>query len=225
MSATKPKYVIAINGSPRKDWNTGTLLQRALEGAASVGAKTELINLRELKFRGCCSCFGCKLKNGPSYGQCAMKDDLADVLHKIDEADVLFIGSPIYWGDITADTRAFLERMCFRHIVYDSTATSLVPGGKGKKKIGMFYTMNVNQELSNKMGYHDTFNLNVERPLKLLFGDNALETYWCYDTYQFHDYSKYVATRFDEAAKAKNKEEQFPVDCKAAFDMGARFSS
>ncbi len=49
--------VIAINGSPRKRWNTATLLEKALEGAASQGAETELIHLYDIDFKGCTSCF------------------------------------------------------------------------------------------------------------------------------------------------------------------------
>ena len=76
--------VIAINGSPRKKWNTATLLEKALEGAASEGAETELIHLYDLNFKGCTSCFACKLKDGKSYGKCAMKDELTPVLDKIE---------------------------------------------------------------------------------------------------------------------------------------------
>jgi len=54
--------VIAFNGSPRKKWNTATLLEKALEGAASQGAKTEIVHLYNLDFKGCRSCFGCKEK-------------------------------------------------------------------------------------------------------------------------------------------------------------------
>jgi multimeric flavodoxin WrbA len=72
--------VIAFNGSPRKKWNTATLLEKALEGAASQGAETELIHLYDLNFRGCKSCFACKTKGGASYGRCAEKDDLAPIL-------------------------------------------------------------------------------------------------------------------------------------------------
>ena len=50
--------VIAFNGSPRKAWNTATLLEKALQGAASKGAVTELIHLYDLDFKGCRSCFG-----------------------------------------------------------------------------------------------------------------------------------------------------------------------
>ncbi|MDQ0205205.1 flavodoxin family protein [Pectinatus haikarae] len=62
--------VLALNGSPRKKWNTAVLLQRALDGAASVGAQTELIHLYDLKYRGCTSCFACKRKDGTLGALC-----------------------------------------------------------------------------------------------------------------------------------------------------------
>ena len=71
--------VIAINGSPRKNWNTDTLLKKTLEGAASVGAETEIVHLYDLTFRGCVSCLACKLQNGKSLGRCVLKDDLSPV--------------------------------------------------------------------------------------------------------------------------------------------------
>ncbi len=49
--------VIGLNGSPRKGWNTATLLERALEGAASHGVQTELLHLYDLNYKGCISCF------------------------------------------------------------------------------------------------------------------------------------------------------------------------
>ena len=52
--------VIAVNGSPRKTWNTATLLEHALAGAAGSGAETELVHLYDLEFKGCISCFACK---------------------------------------------------------------------------------------------------------------------------------------------------------------------
>ena len=56
--------IIAINGSPRKEDNTATLLNKALEGAASNGAETEIIHLYDFTYKGCKSCFACKLING-----------------------------------------------------------------------------------------------------------------------------------------------------------------
>ena len=63
--------VMAINGSPRKEWNTATLLGKALEGAESKGAESELIHLYDYTFKGCISCFACKTGDGKSYGKCA----------------------------------------------------------------------------------------------------------------------------------------------------------
>ena len=62
--------IIAINGSPRKGWNTDILLKKALEGAASAGAETEMVYLYDLKFRGCISCMACKLRKEPRQTVC-----------------------------------------------------------------------------------------------------------------------------------------------------------
>ena len=62
--------IIAINGSPRKDWNTALLLQRALDGAAGMGAQTRLVHLYDLAFTGCTSCFSCKMKGSACAGLC-----------------------------------------------------------------------------------------------------------------------------------------------------------
>src|SRR5512139_556287 len=88
--------IIAINGSPRKQWNTAKMLEKAIEGAASQGAETHLIHLYDLEFKGCISCFACKTKDGESYGKCAVKDDLTPVYAEIKEADAIILGSPIY---------------------------------------------------------------------------------------------------------------------------------
>ena len=58
--------------------------------------------------------------------------------------------------------------------------------------------------------------------LERIFGSS--ETLCSYDTYQFEDYSKYVAPRFDPLKKAKRRAEVFPKDCENAFAMGARLS-
>ena len=60
--------LLAINGSPRKRWNTATLLEKALEGAASRGAETELVHLYDIDFKGCVSCFACKTLVGRATG-------------------------------------------------------------------------------------------------------------------------------------------------------------
>ena len=105
--------LIAFNGSPRKKGNTATLLRHAIEGAKEKGAKTELIHLYDLDYKGCTSCFACKRIGSKSYGHCAMKDDLRPVLRKVEAADAILIGSPIYYSITTGETRCFLERLMY----------------------------------------------------------------------------------------------------------------
>lgn len=100
--------VIAINGSPRKNWNTAIMLQSALEGAKADGAETELINLYDYEYKGCVSCLACKRKGSKANGLCAYKDALNTILEKCKEADALVLGAPIYFGDVTGMMRSFL---------------------------------------------------------------------------------------------------------------------
>ena len=79
--------VMAVNGSPRKSWNTATLLEKTLEGAASRGAETESVHLYDLDYKGCTSCFACKMAGNPTRGRCVMKDGLAPILDRISDGD------------------------------------------------------------------------------------------------------------------------------------------
>jgi multimeric flavodoxin WrbA len=211
------KKVIAINGSPRKKWNTAALLNKALEGAASQGAETELIHLYDLNYKGCISCFACKLKNGKSYGKCACKDGLTPVLEQIGQADALLLGAPIYLGTMTGEMQSFLERLIFPYLVYDENYSTLFP-----KKIptGFIYTMGVNETMMKSMGYESHFKI-VETALARTFG--AAESLVVTDTYQFDDYDKYVATKFNVEEKSRRRQDEFPQDCEKAFKMGAGF--
>src|SRR5208337_45360 len=149
--------VLAINGSPRKTWNTATMLNKALEGAASKGAETETIHLYDLNFKGCTSCFACKLKGGKSYGECAYKDDLTQVLKNISKIDALILGSPIYMGTITGEMKKFLERLIFPFLVYDANRSSLFPK---KIPVGFIYTMGADETRMKEIGIdrHIRFN-------------------------------------------------------------------
>ena len=209
---------IAFNGSPRKNWNTATLLEKALEGAASAGAETELFHLYDYTYKGCASCFQCKRDGGRSYGQCGLRDDLTPVLEKVKDADVLLIGSPIYLGSVNGETRSFLERLLFPYLVYDKEHPTCFP-----KTIstGFIYTMGVDEERMKLMDYGQIFAIN-QMFLERVFGKSEFIT--ANDMYQFDDYSKYVAPMFDVSAKAKRRETMFPQDCERAFEMGSRLA-
>lgn len=213
--------VIAFNGSPRKTWNTATLLQKALEGAASQGAKTKLVHLYDLDFKGCRSCFGCKTKGGPSYGKCAVKDDLTPILKEIETADALILGSPIYIGAVSGEMKSFMERLIFPFLRYakdDDPAPTLFPR---KIHTGFIYTMNVTEEQMKELDYKKDIALN-QGFLRRIFGNS--ESLLSFDTYQFDDYSKIDQDRFDVEKKAARRKEHFPQDSRRAFEMGIRFA-
>jgi multimeric flavodoxin WrbA len=209
--------VIAFNGSPRKKWNTATLLENALEGARSQGAETELVHLYDLDYKGCISCFACKTIGGKSYGKCAVKDDLTPILKRVEEADAIILGSPIYYGTVSGEMRSFMERLMFPYSAYSNPPQSLFPK---RIRTGFIYTGNAKEEeMNERCGQHLRSN---EMALKMIFG--ASESLGSFDTYQFEDYSEVVSGRFDQEKKAKRRSEVFPVDCQKAFEMGVRLA-
>ncbi len=202
---------IAINGSPRKGWNTDQLLKSALKGAADAEMETEMIYLYDLQYTGCKSCFACKLKNTEPC-KCFLKDDLSPVLDKILSADVAFFGTPIYFGEITSQMHALIERLNFILMTYDDYTKQLF---HGNVNCACFYTMNVGKESYDTM-YADRMQ-NSFKVLQKLNG--TVEHYACCDTLQFPDYSKYQSAMFSEDHKRAMREEQFPKDLEAAYQL------
>lgn len=209
---------LAVNGSPRKKWNTATLLNKALEGAESVGAETELINLYDLNFQGCTSCFACKLKGGKSYGKCAMKDELTPVLEKLPDVDVLILGSPIYFGSVTGEMKSFLERLLFPYLTYTNP-----PGSLFTRRIStaFIYTMNMPENMIKEYHY-DMYISQNENLLTRIFGNG--KSLCSFETLQFEDYEKVVFSYADPEARRKRHRTVFPEDCRKAFQLGARLT-
>ncbi len=81
--------------------------------------------------------------------------------------------------------------------------------------------MNITEEMMKDWGYQPLFD-NNQRLLQMVFG--ASESLCSFDTYQFKDYAKVVADRFDPEQKARRRQEVFPQDCDKAFALGARFA-
>ena len=210
--------IFAINGGPRKKYNTAQLLQAALDGAAAAPCgepvETEMIHLYDLAYNGCVSCFACKKIGGKSYGHCAVKDDLAPVLEKLSQADGVIFGSPIYFGNITGKLRSFFERLKFAYFVYDANYSSLAPK---RMPTGFIYTMNVTAAEMQQYGYRQNLQ-GMEMFAGRLFGEP--QVLHAFNTYQFDDYSKYKCERFSESEKAVYRAAQFPKDMEAARLMG-----
>ncbi|MEY8353896.1 flavodoxin family protein [Lachnospiraceae bacterium 54-53] len=210
--------VLAVNGSPRKNGNTAVLLENALRGAGENNAETGLVNLYELNFKGCISCFACKRKGSSCNGICAVRDGLRSVLENALSSDVILLGSPVYFGNVTGMMRSFLERLLFPNLSYNEGERSVFHGNIVSSFI---YTMNVTKEQMEQVNYETVFKQN-QALLQLFHGDS--EIFVCCDTYQFKDYSLYEASKFNEPHKARVRSEQFPADCKKAYEMGVRLT-
>lgn len=99
------KLVVGISGSPRRGGNSDTLLDKALEGASSVGARTEKIFLNDMDFRPCQACGGCD-----EAGVCMLPDDMRQIYKSLESADAIIVASPVYFGSVTAQLKAMVDR-------------------------------------------------------------------------------------------------------------------
>lgn len=101
-------HAVAICGSPRKNGNTETLLQRAVDRLAEAGATTELVLLRDKTIRGCRACSECSRRKDST---CNTKtDDFHPVFEAMQRSDILIVGSPVYFGSATPEMMALLDR-------------------------------------------------------------------------------------------------------------------
>ena len=216
------KKMIIMNASPRKNRNTAILLKEVQRGAEAVGAEVEYIDLVSLNFKGCMSCFACKRTGNICNGLCAYKDDLRPVLEKILAADAFVMGTPIYWSYPTGMFRNVIERLLFPILRYDKgerpgTASKYIDK---KMKTALIYTMNVTPELYKQFNY-DAILAPDQRYMEQMFG--SCEVLNVYGTWQFPDYSKYDTSAVDLAEKQWYRDNQWPKDFQAAFEMGKRF--
>jgi len=212
---------LIFNGSPRKEWNTHEVLNRAMEGVQEAGAEAELIHLYDYEYKGCVSCFACKRRGNDANGLCICRDGLTEVLKKAQDTDVLIFGSPVYLHGMTAQMRAFLERLLFPITTYlvDPISGRRIRYLKKIVPTGLIYTMNNDVEAMEDKQYPVLLGVNGTL-LQMAYGYN--EILYVNDTYQFTDYRKYEANLFDEKKKAAIRERQFPLDSEKAYELGKR---
>ena len=206
---------IILNASPRKNQNTAKLLKSAQQGAESVGATTEYIDLYDVNFTGCRSCLACKLK-GKERCHCYWKDDLSPIIDRIFDADALFIGSPIYLGDTTSQFHALLERLHFCALSYDDYSNYF----DGKVNVGIVFTMNAPEQMY-KQYYAPKLADQINAFASL---NGTVEVLTACDTLQVKDYSRFNMAGFNAEHKIAYNAEQFPLDLEKAFKMGAYLS-
>jgi multimeric flavodoxin WrbA len=97
--------VVAISGSPRKNGNTDIVISKILEGMGIPDQK--IIKVNDLDFSGCQACYACREEGADG---CILNDDMRLIYPEIIDADVLIIGSPIYYGYLTGQLKCFIDR-------------------------------------------------------------------------------------------------------------------
>lgn len=104
------KNVLILSGSPRKNGNSELLCDEFARGAQETGNKVEKIRVASKKIQPCSACYYCR----DHGGVCAYQDDMADILQKIIDADVIVLASPVYFYSIAAQLKAVIDRTVAR---------------------------------------------------------------------------------------------------------------
>lgn len=104
------KKVLILSGSPRKGSNSDLLCDEFLRGAQQAGHTVEKLRVSAKKVHPCSACYHCKNHGG----ECVYKDDMAEILQKMIDADVLVLASPVYFYSIDAQLKAVIDRTVAR---------------------------------------------------------------------------------------------------------------
>jgi len=133
--------VLALVGSPRKKGNTSILIDKLLEGAISQNCRVEKIYLYDMIIRSCVDCRNCAKESFT----CCIEDDMKLLYGKLEEADVLVFGTPLYWYGPSAQMKLVIDRLLpygLSKKLKGKKAVLVVPSEEGRKAskllVGMF---------------------------------------------------------------------------------------
>lgn len=120
--------VIALFGSPRPKSNSTALTEYFLSKLEKKGAVVKRFHLNKLKYRGCQGCMGCKTGSD----KCVLRDDLTPALDAMHDADLLVLSSSVYYGDVTSQLKAFIDRIYSFYVpdFWLKDNPTRLPGGK-----------------------------------------------------------------------------------------------
>lgn len=107
---TEKKSILIISGSPRKDGNSERLSEAFQKGAEAAGHSVSVFHLSQARVEPCLGCGNCH-SNG---GLCVQNDDMARILKQFDQADMLVLTSPVYFFSLSAQLKAFIDRLYSR---------------------------------------------------------------------------------------------------------------
>jgi multimeric flavodoxin WrbA len=121
--------MVTLLGSPRSKGNSATIANLIVDTAADLGAQNRTFELNRLNYRGCQACYACKTM----ADACVMRDDLAEVLAAVQEADLVVLASPVYYGEVSGQLKSFIDRT-FSFLVPDYI-TSAYPSRLNPKRL------------------------------------------------------------------------------------------
>ena len=127
--------IVSIMASPRSKGNSEAIADKFLETAKSLGAEIQVFHLRKRKYQGCIACMGCKTK----HEQCVLVDDLTEILDAVRTTDILIMATPVYYGDIPSQLKAFVDRT-FCYLLPDFHTNPNPSRLPGEKKLLMILT-------------------------------------------------------------------------------------
>jgi multimeric flavodoxin WrbA len=119
---TTMKKVIGFVGSARKGGNTDILVRQVLAGAGAEGDETKIFYLDDLEYQGCQGCRYCKMNEG-----CRVDDAMTMLYQELIAADGIVLGTPVYFGQMSGQTKLFLDRW---YALLNPDFSSRLPAGK-----------------------------------------------------------------------------------------------
>lgn len=111
MTAAMNKNILIISSSPRKGGNSDLLCDEFMKGARGAGHRVEKVRLAEKSIGYCRGCGVCNETHA-----CLQKDDMAELLEKALEADVIVLATPVYFYTLSAQMKTFIDRTVPRYL-------------------------------------------------------------------------------------------------------------
>ncbi|MFW9950185.1 MAG: flavodoxin family protein [Candidatus Thorarchaeota archaeon] len=135
--------ITALNGSPKKNGNTVTLMKWVLEGCQEAGAEVELIHIKDYSIQYCQGCHTCL-----RTGKCVIDDDMRSIYERLNNSEGIVVGSPVYSGEPTALLKTFLDRLTLFKLysnIYNTqktigvTTSGIAPTKRLAKRLSNFF--------------------------------------------------------------------------------------
>ena len=139
--------VLLLNGSANKNGNTFTALSEIARQLEKNGVESEIMQLGNKPVRGCIACGQCQAKQ---LGHCVFDDDICNrIVKKLNEADALIVGSPVYYGQPNGAVMAVLQRAFFSGAQVQNKPAAAVAICRRGGATAAYQTMNMIFEMMN----------------------------------------------------------------------------